>query len=65
MIFVFMSMEGRFSVIEIQDAENYTNERTSSSTSSMKFAVMTNFSLHFLVTCDCALLHTHPSGYGL
>ena len=31
----------------------------------MKFVVMENSSLSFLVTWHCALSHTHPNGYGL
>lgn len=42
-----------------------SNDTTSSSTSSMKFAVMVNFNLHFLVTCSFALSHNQPKGYGL
>jgi hypothetical protein len=62
-VFVFMSMEDSFSIIKVglpKTMPHISNGTTSSSTSSMKFAVIANFSLHFLVTCNFALSHTHP-----
>ena len=42
-----------------------SNGTTSRYTSSTNPEVMGNLSIHYFVTCNCELSHTHLSGYGL